>query len=110
MERKTGNQKVCRKAKCRSALQAQYGLGRYYATKSAKLTQKVPDFIDPNRPINAGLPSPMAPSQRAAFIRNAVQTEFFGGGKWRKVVSPDGVVCYVTRLWGKEPQAERLAA
>jgi hypothetical protein len=37
---------------------------------------------------------------RSKFIRNAKQTEFFGGGQWREVTSPDGVTCCVTRLWG----------
>ena len=47
----------------------------------------------------------MRPDGMAKLIRNAIQTEHFGGGSWREVVSPDSVVCYVTRLWGKEPQA-----
>jgi hypothetical protein len=34
------------------------------------------------------------------LIKNAQQAEFFGGGQWREVVSPDGVRCFVTRLWG----------
>jgi hypothetical protein len=41
--------------------------------------------------------------ERSALIRNAQHTEYFGGGEWRKVESPDGVVCYVNRMWGKEP-------
>ncbi len=40
-------------------------------------------------------------SDRLRLIRNAQQTEFFGGGQWREAVSPDGVRCFVTRLWGK---------
>ena len=43
---------------------------------------------------------------RSKLIRNAQQAEFFGGGQWREVVSPDGVRCFVTRLWGKD----RIAA
>jgi hypothetical protein len=39
---------------------------------------------------------------RSTLVNNAIQTEFFGGGRWREVISPDGVRCYVTRLWGKE--------
>jgi len=38
-------------------------------------------------------------------MRNAKQVEFFGGGRWREVVSPDGVRCYVTRLWGNAAKA-----
>jgi hypothetical protein len=54
---------------------------------------KTPDFIGPKVPLKP---------DRATLIRNAIQTEFFGGSKWREVVSPDGVRCHVTRLWGKE--------
>jgi len=43
--------------------------------------------------------------RRSDLLRNAQQVEFFGGGQWREVVSPHGVRCFVTRLWGKEPVA-----
>jgi hypothetical protein len=43
--------------------------------------------------------------QRSDLIRNAQRAEFFGGGQWREVISPDGVRCFVTRLWSKEPVA-----
>ena len=46
IERKTGNQRVCRKAKCRSALKANAGLGRYHPPRNDKLIQEVPDFIE----------------------------------------------------------------
>jgi hypothetical protein len=42
---------------------------------------------------------------RDELIRNARHNEYFGGGEWREVVSPDGVRCLVTRLWGKEPKS-----
>jgi hypothetical protein len=40
-----------------------------------------------------------APKSRSRLINNAIQTEFFGGGHWQRVVSTDGVVTDVTRLW-----------
>jgi hypothetical protein len=43
--------------------------------------------------------------RRSDLIRNAEHAEFHGGGQWREVVSPDGVRCFVTRLWGKDPIA-----
>jgi hypothetical protein len=46
---------------------------------------------------------------RASLIRNALRAELGVEDDWRRVVSPDGVVCYVTRLWGKEPE-QALAA
>jgi hypothetical protein len=103
MERKNGNQKICRKALCKSALKANAGLGRYHTPKSGILIREVPDSIGSKWPLKPD----RAPS-RATLIRNAVQTEFFGGGQWREVVSPDGVRSYVTRLWGDEPKAEAV--
>jgi hypothetical protein len=41
---------------------------------------------------------------RNELIRNAKHNEYFGGGEWREVVIPDGVVCQVTRLW-KAPKS-----
>jgi hypothetical protein len=41
-----------------------------------------------------------APFPRSSLVNNAVQTEYFGGGRWHEIISPDGVRCYVTRLWG----------
>jgi hypothetical protein len=46
MERKTGNQLVCGKRKCRNGLQTRADLGRYHGSISAKLMQEVPDSID----------------------------------------------------------------
>jgi hypothetical protein len=48
-----------------------------------------------------GKPAPL----RNRLVHNALQTEYFGGGAWQMVVSPDGVACYVNRMWGKEPLA-----
>lgn len=108
IERKTGNQKVCRKVACRNALRGAFGLGRYHTPQNVKLTRKVPDSIDLNQPINADRRSPIVVSGRSVLIRNARQAEFFGGGRWREAVSPDGVACCVTRLWGKQAQADRI--
>jgi hypothetical protein len=47
MVRKTGNQLVCGKRRCRNTLQAQKALGRYLPSSDAKLASKTPDFIDP---------------------------------------------------------------
>jgi hypothetical protein len=61
------------------------------APSAAREASKTPDFIDSKQ-----APKP----DRATLIRNAMQAEFFGGGKWREVISPDSVRCCVTRLWG----------
>jgi hypothetical protein len=68
---------------------------RYHLSSDGIRASKTPDFIGPKVPPKR---------DRASLIRNAIQTEFFGGGKWREVVSPDGVRCHVTRLWGKEAE------
>jgi hypothetical protein len=54
----------------------------------------------PAAPKNANGPNELrGPESRSSLINNAIHTEFFGGGKWERVVSPDGVVTDVTRLW-----------
>jgi hypothetical protein len=45
LERRRADQKVCAKAKCRSALRAQSDFGRYAASSAAKLASKTADFI-----------------------------------------------------------------
>jgi hypothetical protein len=89
--RKNATQKVCRKSKCRNAFRGSSVKGRYLPQSAAREAPKTPDFIDSKQ-----APKP----DRATLIRNAMQAEFFGGGKWREVISPDGVRCCVTRLWG----------
>ena len=42
IERSRDDQKICRKAKCRSAWRARTGLGRYIASSDAKLPSKKP--------------------------------------------------------------------
>jgi hypothetical protein len=43
---------------------------------------------------------------RKTLIRNAIETEFFGGGEWRVADNPDpnGARCHVTRIWGRPPR------
>jgi hypothetical protein len=50
IERKREDQKVCRKAKCRSAWRARSGFGRYHGSSDAKLASKTPGFIDSKQP------------------------------------------------------------
>jgi hypothetical protein len=56
MARKTGNQLVCGKRRCRNALQAQKALGRYLPSSDAKLASKTLDFIDSKVPPKPDLP------------------------------------------------------
>jgi hypothetical protein len=58
MERRRADQKVCAKAKCRSALRAGSGLGRYHVASAAKLASKTLDSIDSKRPLKPDRPSP----------------------------------------------------
>ena len=53
MVRKTGNQLVCGKRRCRNALQANASLGRYLPSLSIKLTQERPGFIGSKGPPKA---------------------------------------------------------
>jgi hypothetical protein len=51
---------------------------------------------------NTNLANGLQPQEsRSRLINNAIHTEFFGGGKWERVMSPDGVAVDVTRLWGQ---------
>jgi hypothetical protein len=93
---KRGSRLICDKAKCRNVWRVKIGFGRYAPSGAI---QEMPDSIGVKQPIKPDL---------ALFwklLGNAVQTEFYGGGKWREVVSLDGVRCFVTRLWGKDPIA-----
>ena len=60
IERKASNQMVCRKAKCRSALKAGLGFGRYHPTSDAKQLSEKPVNKGQNRHSAAteGLPGP----------------------------------------------------
>ena len=92
MERKRERQLICGKRKCRSALH-RAEIPRGYLPSPCV-------FSPLENPIKPGSKTALKPD-RATLIRNAKQVEFFGGGRWREVVSPDGVRCYVNRLWGK---------
>jgi hypothetical protein len=100
------NRKLCRKAACRADFRK---FGHLYnwpqMTRMAHHSQtgERPSKSVDSMGIKIGHKDDRLP--RSLLIRNAEQTEFFGGGQWREVVSPDGVRCFVTRLWGKEPVA-----
>jgi hypothetical protein len=64
-------------------------LGATTTPQTAKPIQKVPDFIGSNPVIRSDRGAPFVATRRSALIRNAQQTEFFGGGLRRKIVSPD---------------------
>ena len=51
-----------------------------------------------------------APELQSRLINNAAQIEFFGGGHWQQVVSPDGVVTDVARLWPRKVLLSPTAA
>ncbi len=54
---------------------------------------------DRNTPKNANVPKVLHKvKSKSDLIRNAVQTELFADRKWERVVSPDGVVAFVTQL------------
>ena len=131
LKRTREDQKVCRKARCRSAWRAR----RYIAPQAGKLAPETPDFIGPK-----GLPSTTIPDgaggswaggeyRRIEAKNRAALTAAVGWGtvveaavlirdndaepEWREVVSPDGVRCYVTRFRPQERPAfaaQRAAA
>jgi hypothetical protein len=56
IERKAGNQKVCKKAKCRNAWKAGLGFGCYSASNDAKLTLAAVRTGTQTRPKSSGFP------------------------------------------------------
>ena len=86
MKRRTGNQRICGKRRCRNALQANNGLGRYSAPSSAILTQVRPDFIGAkqatkaDRPWRAMAGPPSTPSQlHCATVPDGPSLSWSGG-------------------------------
>jgi hypothetical protein len=106
LPRGRANRKLCRKAACRADFRK---FGHLY--NWPKMTRTAHHSQNGERPsksvdsagIKIGHKDDRLP--RSLLIRNAEGTEFYGGGQWQEVTSPDGVRCYVTRLWGKEPVA-----
>ena len=115
IERTTANRKICKKSKCRNALKAGEGFGRYHGDsvrtyqshKNPELMQEVPV---PQRPASAsgtvarsnrvcanfGVDQAIR-ANRARIVGPKRVLDVEIGGQER-VVSPDGVVCYVTSL------------
>jgi hypothetical protein len=115
IERTTANRKICKKSKCRNALKAGEGFGRYHADsartyqspKNPELMQEVPV---PQRPASAsgivagsnrvcanfGVDQAIRANRARIVGPKRVLDVEIGGRK--TVVSPDGVVCYVTSL------------
>jgi hypothetical protein len=99
------NRKLCRKAKCRAVYRKFQHLYKWpESMRTAHHSQngeRPPKSVDST---GTKISHPDDRLRRSDLIRNAQQTEFYGGGQWREVVSPDGVRCFVTRLWGKDPE------
>jgi hypothetical protein len=100
------NRKLCRKAACRADFRK---FGHLY--NWPKMTRTAHHSQNGERPQRSAHSTGIKIDHkddrlpRSLLIRNAEQTEFYGGGQWREVVSSDGVRCFVTQLWGKDPVA-----
>jgi hypothetical protein len=89
VKRKSRRQRCC-SARCQNKARWRHRTTRM--ARSARCTRNLPK--NPNAASDL-----LGQKSRSRLINNAIQTEFFGGGKWERVVSPDGVVTDVTRLW-----------
>ena len=71
-------------------------MARHYTVKPV-LGRDAPDDRNPPKKVKVsnGL---QAAKSKSDLIRNAVQTEFIAGHHWERVVSPDGIVAFVTQL------------
>ena len=80
--------------------------GRNFAPRDAKISAvRVPKLVGtlpyatPQK--NQCDSNYLQPSEsRTDLIRTAMQTEFVTGRQWKRIVSIDGVVCYVTSFRG----------
>lgn len=100
------NRKLCRKASCRADYRKfshLYEWPKMTRTSHHSQSGERPQRNADSTGIKISHKDDLLP--RSDLIRNAQQAEFFGGGQWREVTSPDGVRCCVTRLWGKDPVA-----
>jgi hypothetical protein len=100
------NRKLCRKAKCRADYRKFSHL--YKWPKMTRTAHPPQNGERPSKSVDStGIKIDHADDRlrRSDLIRNAQQVEFFGGGQWREVVSPDGVRCYVTDLRSPKPRA-----
>jgi hypothetical protein len=86
IERKTGNQKVCKKAKCRSAWKAGLGFGCYATSNDAKLMQEVPGNIDP-KPAPAGDRAAVSPWLPKGLLK---PTADLAPWRWERMTGPNG--------------------
>jgi hypothetical protein len=93
IERKRDDQKVCRKAKCRSAWRAGSGFGCYAASSDAKLATETPDSIGPTQPLKT--------DRSWRIVAGAELTP----GQLRAATVPDGPDCQ----W-KDGEFERIEA
>jgi hypothetical protein len=62
MERKTGNQRLCGRRKCKNALRASGWFGRYFEGKRPGGRKDV--ILDARKPIKPGISSPLEPAIR----------------------------------------------
>ena len=83
IERNRDDQKICRKAKCRSAWRARTGFGRYIAPSAAKLPSK--------KPVNKGPKA--APKRDPRSISRRVVTEGISANAFHCATLPDGPNC-----------------
>jgi hypothetical protein len=100
VERKMRGQRFC-SVSCRKAGSRHEGSALPEKTNIRPFSRKIVDEAPKYANDFNKLENRKNASLRARLIRNAQQAEYFGGGQWREVISPDGVRCYVTRLRGK---------
>ncbi len=88
VKRRSRRQKYC-SDRCRQ-------MAQHYAVKPV-LGGDTLDDRNPPKKVNVSNVLHRTKS-KSDLIRNAVQTELFAGREWERVVSPHGVVAFVTQL------------
>ena len=107
IERNRDDQKICRKAKCRSAWRARTGFGRYIASSDAKLPSKKPRSISwfvvagpPEASVQTPIIAPLwglASSSRAVHLARGY--EF--GNRNRGFPEAEGLQQAKVRIWSE---------
>jgi hypothetical protein len=119
IERTTSNRKICKRTKCRNALATGSGFGRFHANsakgyQSPRNLERMQETAVPQHLFCASdaieRAGRLLRANRARIVgpQRVLDTEL-GASSGRKVVSPDGVVCYVIRE-GRPEQTLRVAA
>lgn len=107
IERKAGNQKVCRKAKCRCAWNARSGFGRYISTHSSSNAKLIAEV-----PIKSGAAEPLKPGRQLVIVAGElIPTQFHcatvpDGGEYERIEAKNRALLKAAKRAAEEAEIE----